>query len=132
MNQAVLVSGQPGAAPEQFVTRLGPDGPVLRGLDGRKQMYLRHLIKSRQIAQFNEIAVPPEKEDGDPRCYECGAHPNDLEEYRVSGHQHGLSPVGYVQQEEATMNADGRFWCTLCYVKLDLPAGKPPPLPKSA
>jgi len=60
-------------------------------------------------------------------CIGCGKSPDEIQEYiDMVEHEYGLydSYDEYVIRNEGTLNVQtGKFACTECYVKMDMPLG---------
>lgn len=73
------------------------------------------------------------KKGFEPRCARCHRTPGEIPEYIMMAKEENIldwegkpDPVGFVYREEGTYNtANGRFWCTECYIALGQPLGKP-------
>lgn len=113
-----------------FIDTLTGQATTIPGADGRSLMYTQYISKcTRMLTEYQQKHGTPKlpaKHEEDPLCAICRKHPNDMDEYVWAGIEHGCTPVVYLKQEEQTLNrCINAFWCTQCYVDLNMPPGKP-------
>lgn len=55
------------------------------------------------------------------QCFRCKKRPDEISEYIAAAYDNEMTPDEYVLAEEGTLNADGYFVCTACYIAIGMP-----------
>lgn len=54
-------------------------------------------------------------------CFRCKRKPGEIEDVVMEASANAMTPDQYVMEEEGTLNDEGRFCCTACYITIGMP-----------